>query len=64
MDTTVQVQLLIEVLNFYMLFYEKGNSQVHEVTSDLPGHTYCSPVYLCIHNLALLDPPLQCYLVC
>ena len=35
MDATVQVQLLIEVLNFYILFYEKGNSQV--LLEGLPG---------------------------
>ena len=28
MDTSVQVQLLVELLNTYMLFYEKGNDQV------------------------------------
>ncbi|CAI8048665.1 Vacuolar protein sorting-associated protein 35 [Geodia barretti] len=27
MDTSVQVQLLVELLNTYMLFYEKGNEQ-------------------------------------
>ena len=29
MDTSVQVQLLVELLNTYMLFYEKGNEQVY-----------------------------------
>ena len=28
MDTSVQVQLLVELLNTYILFYEKGNEQV------------------------------------
>ena len=28
MDTSVQVQLLVELLNTYILFYEKGNDQV------------------------------------
>ena len=30
METTVQVQLLVELLNIYMLFYEKGNDQVSD----------------------------------
>ena len=28
MEKLVQVQLLVELLNIYMLFYEKGNDQV------------------------------------
>lgn len=28
MDKTVQVQLLVELVNIYILFYEKGNSDV------------------------------------
>ena len=28
MDKTVQVQLLVEMLDVYMLFYEKGDDQV------------------------------------
>lgn len=28
MDACVQVQLFVEVLNHYVYFYEKGNSQV------------------------------------
>ena len=28
MDTSVQVQLLVELLNSYILYYEKGNEQV------------------------------------
>ena len=28
MDRSVQVQLLVELLNMYMLFYEKENDQV------------------------------------
>lgn len=30
MDKVVQVQLLVELLNTYILFYEKGNEQVRE----------------------------------
>lgn len=28
MDSSVQVQLFVEVLNHYIYFYEKGNDQV------------------------------------
>lgn len=32
MDTAVQVQLYVEILNFYVFFFEKGNEQVIFVT--------------------------------
>jgi vacuolar protein sorting-associated protein 35 len=35
MDTSVQVQLLVELLNTYMLFYEKGNDQALAVIKGL-----------------------------
>ena len=53
MDTTVQVQLLIEVLNFYILFYEKGNSQVRMyILAEQPvWHARPSPpCILCINQ--------------
>ena len=28
MDSAVQVQLFVEILNHYIFFYEKGNDQV------------------------------------
>ena len=31
MDKNAQVQLLIEVVNTYALFFEKGNTEVREV---------------------------------
>ena len=45
MDTSVQVQLLVELLNTYILFYEKGNDQVTHDTSTLSHlhfHFVCS----------------------
>ena len=32
MDSAVQVQLFVEILNHYIYFYEKGNEQVREPT--------------------------------
>ena len=29
MDPSTQIQLFVELLNHYIYFYEKGNSQVH-----------------------------------
>ena len=37
MDKVVQVQLLVEILNFYMLFYEKGSNQVGRLSACLPN---------------------------
>ena len=34
MDKMVQTQLLVELLNVYMLFYEKGDDQVRESTEQ------------------------------
>ena len=37
-DTTVQVQLFVEMLNYYVYFYEKGNDHVSvQVISQLLG---------------------------
>lgn len=35
MDTSVQVQLYVELLNHYMYFYEKGNTAVRIILAFL-----------------------------
>ncbi len=49
MDSSVQVQLFVEVLNHYIYFYEKGNDQVlsrvlrmRHFTPDVAPHHFSS----------------------